>query len=49
MKKEEELKKDRIPCCNKTKIRLKKFQVNNEFKNYDEAINYLLDKEEKKK
>jgi len=47
--KDGEKKEDRIPCCNKTKMRLKKYQVNNEMKNYDEAINKLLDKVEKKK
>jgi hypothetical protein len=49
MKREEEKKEDRICCCKKTKIRLKKFQVNNDFKNYDKAINYLLDKFENRK
>ena len=49
MKEEEKLKIDRIPCCPKTKMRLKKFQANKEFKTYDEAINYLLNKVEKKK
>jgi hypothetical protein len=34
-----EKKSDRIPVSNKTRIRLKKYYVNEGFKNYDEAIN----------
>ena len=45
--KKEDKKDDRIPCCPKTKQRLKKYYVTNEFKNYDNAVNYLLDKIEK--
>lgn len=38
-----EKKSDRIPVTKKTRIRLKKYYVNEELKNYDEAINNLLD------
>ncbi|HIG94160.1 MAG TPA: hypothetical protein HA283_00385 [Nanoarchaeota archaeon] len=34
----------RIPAKKETLLRLKKFQVNNDFSSYDKAINYLLDK-----
>lgn len=47
--KKEDKKSDRIPVSNKTRVRLKKFYVINNFNNYDEAINILLDKTEKEK
>lgn len=43
----EEKKSDRIPVSKKTRIRLKKHYVLKNLKNYDEAINLLLDKDEK--
>ena len=43
----EDKKSDRIPVCTKTRIRLKKFYVINNMKNYDEAINILLNRVEK--
>ena len=36
----------RIPTTKDTLLRLKKFQVNNDFPSYDEAINHLLDESE---
>ncbi len=46
--KKEELAKDRIPVRPETKHRLKLYAVLNRMK-YDQAINHLLDKLEKKK
>lgn len=43
----EDKKSDRIPVSTKTRMRLKKFYVLNNMKNYDEAINILLNKIEK--
>jgi hypothetical protein len=43
----EEKKSDRIPTTTKTRLRLKKYYVNQELRNYDEAINILLDNIEK--
>jgi len=45
----EEKKNSRIPCCPTTKCRLKKYTANNEFGNYDKALNYLLDNQKKNK
>ena len=36
-------KSDRIPVTKKTRLRLKKYCANQELKNYDEAINNILD------
>ena len=44
----EDKKSDRIPVSQKTRIRLKKFYVLKNLRNYDVAINLLLDKDENK-
>jgi hypothetical protein len=42
-----EKKSDRIPVTKKTRIRMRKYYVNEGFANYDEGLNNLLDKVEK--
>ena len=44
----EDKKTDRIPVTKKTRLRLKKYYVSEELANYDEGVNELLDKSEKK-